>query len=156
MLIMISLFPFLFLPNISTGGIRMTPPSRNNNDVSPLDPSNDPSAPTDATEICPEDAVGNPHPVASTWFNLVKRGGGSTAACWSYFHVIEEVIDDSKLESKLRGIPHLACCNLCGKVSSYSSLISKSKKYKQTNSKLDSHLTSHDIYFGKLFGRVSL
>jgi len=124
----------------------MASPPTNTSDVSPPETSDDPSAPT---EVCREDAIDSPHPTASTWFTLTKRDGNITAECWSYFQVINNVIDDSKLHSEWLGTPDLAGCNLCGKVSSYSSRVGKTDKYKMTNSKLDAHLTSHGIYFGK-------
>lgn len=41
-----------------------------------------------------EDAIKTPHPTASTWFNRVPKAGRVSAECWSYFHVIEPVIDE--------------------------------------------------------------
>ena len=100
-----------------------------------------------------EDAIKTKHPMASTWFNLVSRGGRVSAECWNYFHVIESIIDESKLDNKWKEKLHLACCNLCGKVFSYSTIPKNnaSAKPKMTNATMESHLMSHNISFGKLY-----
>ena len=97
--------------------------------MSPPDPSDDPSA---LTEVCRQDAIYNPRPTPWTWFTLTKRVGNITAECWTYFQVIDDMIDDSKLHLKWAGKPNLACCNLCGQVSSYFSCVAKTDKYKMT------------------------
>ena len=99
-----------------------------------------------------EDAISAPHPTASTWFDLVKRAGRVSAECWNYFHVVNKVLDESKLDDKLISKPHLACCNVCGKAFSYSSppKINPGGKPKMTNATLESHLMSHNVSFGKL------
>ena len=100
-----------------------------------------------------EDAINTPHPTASTWFDLVKRAGRVSAECWNFFHVVNNVLDKSKLDDKLISKPHLACCNLCGKVFSYSSppKFNPDGKPKMTNATLESHLMSHNISFGKFY-----
>ena len=100
-----------------------------------------------------EDAINTPHPTASTWFDLVKRAGRVSAECWNFFHVINSVLDKSKLDDKLISKPHLACCNLCGKVFSYSSPPKSNPdgRPKMTNATLESHLMSHNISFGKFY-----
>ena len=63
----------------------------------------------------------NTHRTVSTLFDLFLRAGPVSAEYWNYFHVIDSVIDEPKLDNKWINKPHLACCNLRGKVFSYSS-----------------------------------